>query len=108
VTWNLNADPAPQDSNAAPGGRGGRGGGGGGGGGAGRGGNAPAPQAAGGVAPCQGGGGGGGGRGGFGGGARVAPGVYRASIGKMVGTTVTTIGPTQTFSVLPLPAGAAQ
>jgi hypothetical protein len=48
-------------------------------------------------------GGGGGGRGG-GGGARASVGVYRASIGKMVGssTTVTQIGPSQAFQVLPL------
>jgi hypothetical protein len=64
---------------------------------------------------CSGGGAGGvGGRGGGGGGGgggqaaaaqpqRVLPGVYRASIGKLVGTQLTTIGPAQTFSVLALP-----
>ncbi len=60
------------------------------------------------------GGGGGGGGGGAGGPAgiaaalrgqpqRVPAGVYKASIGTMVGTTVTPVGPTQTFSVLALP-----
>jgi hypothetical protein len=38
----------------------------------------------------------------------VANGIYRASIGKMVGTTVTPIGPSQTFTVLALPAAPAQ
>jgi hypothetical protein len=42
------------------------------------------------------------GGGGGGGGQAVANGTYRASIGKMVGTTVTQIGPAQTFNVLPL------
>jgi hypothetical protein len=32
----------------------------------------------------------------------VPNGSYKASIGKMVGTTVTPIGPSQTFMVLPL------
>ena len=60
-----------------------------------------------------GGGGGGGGAGGPGGpgglaaalrgqAQRVPVGVYKASIGKLVGTTVTAIGPSQSFSVLPL------
>jgi photosystem II stability/assembly factor-like uncharacterized protein len=45
--------------------------------------------------------------GGFGGGrggqaTRVPNGTYKASLGKMVGTTVTPIGPSQTFSVLAL------
>ncbi|MBC8089962.1 MAG: hypothetical protein H7Z40_22105, partial [Phycisphaerae bacterium] len=54
-------------------------------------------------APGGGGLGGGGGRGGAGAVAtRVPVGVYRASIGRMVGTTVTPIGPSQSFSVLPL------
>ena len=48
-----------------------------------------------------GGGGGGGGRGG--GGQRVPNGSYTATIGRMVGTTVTPIGPSQAFLVLPLP-----
>jgi hypothetical protein len=110
--WNLSGDPAPGGGGGrgagGPGGRGGAGGGGGGGGGGagGRGaGGAPdttaaATQAA--LGACVGGGGGGGGRGGGGGGTRVANGMYRASIGKMVGTTVTPIGPSQTFEVLPL------
>jgi hypothetical protein len=71
------------------------------------------------IAPCTGGGGGGGGFGGGGGGGggaagqlaaalrggqptRVQNGLYRASIGKMVGNNVTPIGPTQTFSVMAL------
>lgn len=33
---------------------------------------------------------------------RVPAGVYKASIGRLVGTTVTPIGPSQSFSVLPL------
>ncbi len=60
-----------------------------------------------------GGGGGAGGPGGFGGpGAlaaalrgqpqRVPSGIYKAAIGVLVGTTVTAVGPSQTFSVLPL------
>ena len=46
----------------------------------------------------------GGGRGGGGGGGanRAPNGLYRASIGKLVDTTFTPIGPVQTFSVLPL------
>ena len=62
--------------------------------------------------PCVGGNAGG--RGGFGGGGfgrggarsappRVEPGVYHASIARLVGTEMTEIGPVQTFSVLPLP-----
>ena len=43
----------------------------------------------------------GGGRGG--GGPRVPNGSYTATIGRMVGTTVTLIGPSQSFLVLPLP-----
>jgi hypothetical protein len=54
------------------------------------------------VAPAgRGGFGGGGGRGG--GGQRVPNGSYTATIGKMVGTTVTPVGPSQSFLVLPLP-----
>ena len=52
-------------------------------------------------APAAGRGGAGGGRGG--GGQRVPNGSYTATIGKMVGTTVTLIGPSQSFLVLPLP-----
>jgi hypothetical protein len=131
--WGLNTDPAPFDSAAAGaaggrgagGGRGGRGGAGGGAAGRGGAAGAGAPPAPGAAAPAPtpgitacgpaaggaggpgGGGGGGGGRGGPGGG-RVNPGVYRASIGKMVGTTVTAIGPSQTFQVIALPAAPPQ
>jgi hypothetical protein len=111
--WNLVADGGAGDA----GGRGGATGGGRGGGAGGRGGGAgadtasappggaPAPPAA---CPIAGAAGGGGGRGGGGGGARVNPGTYTASIGKMVGTTVTPIGPSQTFSVMLLPQAPAQ
>ncbi len=82
--------------------------GGGGGAAGGRGAGAPDSSAAGApgtVPPCVGGPGrggpGGGGRGGFG--QRVPNGSYTASIGRMVGTTVTPIGPSQAFLVLPLP-----
>jgi photosystem II stability/assembly factor-like uncharacterized protein len=52
------------------------------------------------AAPAQGGGfGGGGGRGGFGAAARVPNGIYRAQIGRMVGSNVTPVGPSQTFEV---------
>jgi photosystem II stability/assembly factor-like uncharacterized protein len=62
------------------------------------------------ITPCTGGGPAGGGFGGGGGAAaafrgqaqRVPNGTYRASIGRMVGTTVTPIGPSQTFNVMPL------
>ncbi|HYV97722.1 MAG TPA: hypothetical protein VE967_09730 [Gemmatimonadaceae bacterium] len=72
---------------------------------------APAGPAA--LPPCQAGaggggfGGGGGGRGGPGG-ARVAPGQYHATIGKMVNGTVTPIGAAQTFTVLNLPPAPPQ
>ena len=119
ITWNLNADPSVSDTSAGRGGGGGRGGAGAGrAGGAGAAGQAAAavtpptavtPPVAPAIALCQppvvaaaaGGGGGGGGRGGAAA-TRVAPDVYRASISKMVGTTVTQIGPVQAFSVLPL------
>jgi len=62
------------------------------------------------ITACTGGGGGGFGGGGGGGGGRgrrptprAEPGVYRASIGFLFGDEVTEIGPSQTFSVLPLP-----
>lgn len=84
--WNLNGDPTPPDSAAG------------------------APRAAVNTLqqctlPAGGLGNGGGGivaflRGGQA--QRVANGVYKASIGTMVGTIVTPIGPSQTFSVLPL------
>jgi hypothetical protein len=95
VAWPLNSDPT--------------------GGGAGRGGAGPGGRAGGAPAdstanqapelqPCTGGGGGRGfgGRGG-GGGGRVPNGAYIASIGTLVGTTWTPIGPAQPFNVLPLP-----
>ncbi|HEX7122640.1 MAG TPA: hypothetical protein VF178_09755, partial [Gemmatimonadaceae bacterium] len=104
VAWPLTRDPAPDDS-AGRGGRGGRGGaaGGRGGGGAQAGGANPETSGEPQLQPCSGGTGGG--RGGRGGGAggRVPEGVYVATLGKMVGTTVTPIGPSQTFQVLPLP-----
>ena len=129
VTWNLNADPAAPDTTAGRGGRGGgapAGAGGRGGGGAAGGGttggaagaagasattaaaSATAPAAAATIALCQPpagvAGGGGGGRGG-GGAVRVPNGVYRATLSKLVGATVTLIGAQQTFSVLPLLEG---
>jgi len=116
LTWNLNSDPVPADSatiqrlraqvaaqgaaalaaadSAAQAAR-----------------NAPLALQSCALATNAGGfGGGGGGFGGAGGLAaalrgqpqRVAPGSYTASIGRMVGTTVTPIGPSQTFSVMPL------
>lgn len=115
LVWNLNADPGltlaamTQPANA------GRGGGGGGGGAANP--PAPAPSAAAPApvpatlqtcvppagAPAFGGGGGGGGRGGGGPQVvRVPNGMYRASIGRMVGGVVTPIGPSQSFNVLAL------
>ena len=98
VAWGL----VPDAPAAAPGRAGAAGGAGGGGG---RGAGAPADSAAaggqGGITSCAGPAGRGGGRGG--GGQRVPNGSYLASIGKMVGTTVTPIGPSQSFLVLPLP-----
>jgi hypothetical protein len=93
VAWGLVPD--------APAGRGA-----GGGGGAGGGADSAATPSAPTLQPCvapagRGGFGGGGGRGG--GGQRVPNGSYTASIGRMVGTTVTPIGPSQSFLVLPLP-----
>jgi hypothetical protein len=96
VAWGLIPD-AP----VTPAGRGGAGGG---GGGAGRGAGAPDSSAASGPAApaqCSAPPGRVGGRGG--GGQRVPNGSYSATIGKMVGTTVTPIGPAQSFLVLPLP-----
>ena len=50
-------------------------------------------------------GGGGGGRGGFGGRGNLAPlvepGQYRATLGRLVGETVTPVGPAQSFAVVP-------
>lgn len=102
--WNLNGDPVAGPQAGRAGGGGGRGGAPGG---------APAgtdsarsaTPAAPALTACTGAPGGGGGFGGGRGGAqatRVPTGVYRASIGRMVGTTVTPIGPVQSFSVLPL------
>jgi photosystem II stability/assembly factor-like uncharacterized protein len=111
VAWNLvpDAPATPGRAGGAAGGAGGAGGGGGGGGGggaAGRGAGADstATSASQGPASCTaapGRGGLGGGRGG--GGQRVPNGSYTASIGWMLGTTVTPIGPSQSFLVLPLP-----
>jgi hypothetical protein len=94
VAWGLIPD-AP----VTPAGRGGAGGA-----GAGRGAGTPpdttaATPAA--MAQCNAPAGRGGGRGG--GGQRVPNGSYSATLGKMVGTTVTPIGPSQSFIVLPLP-----
>lgn len=112
LTWNLNSDPVAAAPGAGPGG--GRAGGAAGGGA----GGAPAvaaaasdstPRAAAALQSCAISTTPGGFGGGAGGGAafrgvpqRVPAGVYRASIGMMTGTTVTPIGPTQSFSVLPL------
>jgi hypothetical protein len=41
--------------------------------------------------------------GGRGGGPPVDPGRYTATLSKLVGTTLTPIGPSQTFQVIPLP-----
>ena len=96
VAWGLVPD-AP----VTPAGRGA-----GGGGRAGGGADSAATPTAPTMQPCvvpagRGGFGGGGGRGG--GGQRVPNGSYTATLGKMVGTTVTPIGPSQSFLVLPLP-----
>lgn len=105
TTWNLRGDPAtPAASQGGPAPAGARGGEAGaaaaGGAQAGRGGAGNAQAGRGGA----GGAGGGqfGGRGG-GGGQPVPAGRYRAVLGKMVGDTVTPIGPAQTFLVMPLP-----
>ena len=81
VSWNLTEDAAPPPPPAA--------------------GADPAGRGAG-----RGGAGGGGGRGGRGGaqGPTVAPGRYTATLGKLVGDSLTPIGPAQSFAVLPLPA----
>jgi photosystem II stability/assembly factor-like uncharacterized protein len=105
--WNLNGDPAPATSVAGRGGAPAAAD-------SARSAAAPAPataQAAA-LSSCNPTIGGAGGVGGFPGGAggfgrggqapRVPNGSYKASIGKMVGTTVTPIGPSQTFMVLPL------
>ena len=103
VAWGLVPDaPAPGRAGAA-GGAGGAGGGRGAGtpdsASTGAAGATPTIQPC--VPPPGAGRAGGGGRGGFG--QRVPNGSYTASIGRMVGTTVTPIGPSQSFLVLPLP-----
>jgi len=123
ITWNLRGDPVtPTGAQGGPGAAAGRGGdqsAAGGGAQAGRGGTAGGGAAGGaqagrggtGGADTQGGRGGaagggagfGGGRGG-GGGQPVPAGRYHAVLGKMVGDTVTPIGPAQTFLVSLLPA----
>jgi hypothetical protein len=75
VAWNLRADPQAPSASAPQGGRGGGGFG----------------------------GGGFGGRGGPPQGPLVAPGRYRATLGKQVGDTVTPLGPSQSFTVLQIP-----
>lgn len=96
VAWGLMPDaPATPGRGGAPagGGAGGRG--------------AGAPDSAStsggqpGVPMCTAPAGRGGGRGG--GGQRVPNGAYTATVGRMVGTTVTPLGPSQSFLVLPLP-----
>jgi hypothetical protein len=96
VAWGL----VPDTPAGAPG-RGGAGGAAGGAGG--RGAGAPDTTAAAGppAMPACTAAQGRGGRGG--GGQRVPNGSYTASIGRMVGTSVTPIGPSQSFLVLPLP-----
>ena len=74
ATWNLRADPPVRPANAQPGGRGG------------------------GI-----GGSGLGGRGGPAQGPLVAPGRYRATLGKQVGDTVTPLGSSQSFTVVQIP-----
>jgi hypothetical protein len=93
VAWGLIPDaPVTPGRAGAAGGAGGRGAG------------APADSTATGqgtIPSCSAPAGRGGGRGG--GGQRVPNGSYTATIGRMVGTTVTLIGPSQSFMVLPLP-----
>jgi hypothetical protein len=109
IVWNLSGDGGGAGGRGGGRGGAGRGGGrGGGGAAAGRGGDAAAADTAAtaqvqNIPGCGGniGRGGAGGRGG-GGGGRVPNGAYRASIGRMVGTTFTQIGPSQTFMVMPL------
>jgi photosystem II stability/assembly factor-like uncharacterized protein len=77
IVWNLQGDPAAPATGAAPGGRAGGAGAGGFGGGGGR-----------------------------GGGGAVPSGRYTAVLGKMVGETVTPVGPKQTFMVSPIDRGS--
>jgi photosystem II stability/assembly factor-like uncharacterized protein len=108
IVWNLNVDAVAGvggDAEIAPaedqqaGGAGGQGGG----AGQGAGGAGAAGQAgrAGGAGGAGGGGGRGGGRGG--GGAAAQPGRYTAVLARLVGETVTPIGPQQLFQVVTLP-----
>jgi hypothetical protein len=95
VAWNLRAE-APEGAGRAGGaGEAGRAGGAGQAGGAGRAGGEE--QAGRGGAGAQGGG-----RGGPPQGPLVAPGRYRAQLGKQVGSDVTALGQSQTFLVVPL------
>jgi hypothetical protein len=120
IAWNLRGDTAPppagQAGGGAPGGRGGDAAAGAAGAQAGRGGaGAAGAQAGRGVAGgagaqagrgAAGGAGAAAGQGGGRGGARgqaVPAGRYRAVLGKMVGDTVTPLGPAQSFLVMPLP-----
>ena len=99
VAWGLIPDtPATPGRGGAPGG-----GGAGGGRGAGAADTSAATSGQTGIPSCTttAPAGRGGGRGG--GGQRVPNGSYTATIGRMVGTTVTPIGPSQSFLVLPLP-----
>jgi photosystem II stability/assembly factor-like uncharacterized protein len=75
VAWNLRADPQAPSASAPQGGRGG-----GGFGGGGFGGRGDPPH-----------------------GPLVAPGRYRATLGKQVGDTVTPLGPSQSFTVVQIP-----
>jgi len=103
IAWNLVPD-GPATSGRTGGAAGGAGGGGGAAPGRGAGPDSTATAAGSTIASCTaapGRGGFGGGRGG--GGQRVPNGVYTASIGWMLGTTVTPIGPSQSFQVRPLP-----
>jgi len=98
ATWNLRADPASSEgrgaggrgaAGGATGGRGGAGAGGAGGTAGGEPGADPQPQAAGGRGGPQG--------------PLVAPGRYRATLGRQSGETVTPIGNAQSFQVVALP-----
>jgi photosystem II stability/assembly factor-like uncharacterized protein len=117
ITWNLRGDPptlaAGQGGAGASGGRGGDAAAGAAGGAqAGRGG-AGGAGAVGGTQAGRGGAGGAGGAGAFGGGQfggrgggggqQISAGRFRAVLGKMVGDTVTPIGPAQSFLVMLLP-----
>jgi hypothetical protein len=102
VAWGLVPD-APVTPGRVGGAAGGAGGGGGAAPGRAGGADSTATPAAGSIPSCTAGPGRGGFGGRGGGGQRVPNGAYTASIGRMVGTTVTPIGPSQSFLVLPLP-----